>query len=173
MKNLPRISDSIVMWALFAGHAHAQTFYQCKDAAGNVRFSNRACKSNTPPITVEPHPGVVTPERKAASDARIQRDSALANQVEAQRRAPRKPPRQRKASKCKAPKLSKAAWTRNAPKRRLPPPVSSRLAGPSVRHQTQRPIPRDEALLLMRLHRLCRSCEHRPSTSTRGIAQNL
>lgn len=77
----------MVVLAFFAGHADAQTYYQCKDAAGNVRFSDRACKVNTPPITVEPSTGVVTPERKAASDARIQRDGALANEAEAKRRA--------------------------------------------------------------------------------------
>lgn len=87
MKNTPLTAVAIVMLAAFAGHTNAQTYYQCKDSSGNVRFSDRACKANTSPITVESSTGVVTPERKAASDARIQRDSALASQVQAQRYA--------------------------------------------------------------------------------------
>jgi hypothetical protein len=87
MKNPRFISASLVMLALFAGHAHAQTYYQCKDTSGTVRFSDRACKVNAAPLSVESSTGAVTPERKAASDARIQRDSALASQVKAQRRA--------------------------------------------------------------------------------------
>lgn len=87
MKNPLFISASIVMLVLFAGHAYPQTYYQCKDASGNVRFSDRVCTAKTKPITIEPSTGVVTPERKAESDARIQSNNALASQVEAQRRA--------------------------------------------------------------------------------------
>lgn len=87
MKHPLLISVSVVTLVFFAGHAHAQTYYKCKDASGTVRFSDRACKANASPLTVEPSTGAVTPERKAESDARIQRDSALAGQVEAQRRA--------------------------------------------------------------------------------------
>lgn len=87
MKHPLCISASVVVLVFFAGHTHAQTYYKCKDASGTVRFSDRACKANTSPLTVEPSTGAVTPERKAESDARIQRDSALAGQVEAQRRS--------------------------------------------------------------------------------------
>jgi hypothetical protein len=87
MKNAPFISVGLVMLAMFAGHVDAQTYYRCKDAAGTVRFSDRACKTHTSTVTVEPSTGVITPERKAASDARIQRDNALATQVQAQRQA--------------------------------------------------------------------------------------
>lgn len=88
MKKLTFWSGAVVFLGLLAGPlAQAQSYYQCKDANGNVRFSDRACKGNVAPKTVESSTGTVTPERKAAADARIQRDSALADQAQAQRRA--------------------------------------------------------------------------------------
>ncbi len=87
MKNTTLRSIGVVLFGLLAGHVYAQSYYQCKDASGNVRFSDRACKANVPPKTVEPSTGIVTPERKAAADARIQRDITLADQIQSQRRA--------------------------------------------------------------------------------------
>ncbi len=88
MKQLTILSGAVVLFGLLSGSlTQAQSYYQCKDANGNVRFSDRACKANVAPKTVEPSTGTVTPERKAAADARTQRDSALAEQAQAQRSA--------------------------------------------------------------------------------------
>lgn len=69
---------------LVAGHVNAQTLFKCKDAAGNVQFSDRPCKGGVP---IRPKVQPDSPERKAESDAHIQRDMGLAKQAEAARLA--------------------------------------------------------------------------------------
>jgi hypothetical protein len=68
-----------ILLGLLAVHASAQTTYKCKGADGTVQFSDRPCKGGVP-VRVKTQPD--SPERKAESDARIQRDKALASHVE-------------------------------------------------------------------------------------------
>lgn len=75
------IALALLGWV--AGPANAQSpLYKCKDADGKVQFSDRRCKGAVP-VRSKTQPD--SAERKAESDARIQRDKTLANQVEASR----------------------------------------------------------------------------------------
>lgn len=73
---------SLALLGLVAGQASAQTLYKCKDADGTVQYSDRRCKGGVP-VRAKAQPD--SPELKAESDARIQRDKALASQAEASR----------------------------------------------------------------------------------------
>lgn len=73
------------MLGLLTAHAGAQTLYECRDAAGNIRFSDRACEGLVRATPIQPN--AVSPEDKAASDARVQGDKALANRIEGNRLA--------------------------------------------------------------------------------------
>ena len=73
---------TMALLGLVAGHVNAQTTYKCKRADGTVQFSDRPCKGG---VVVRPTAQPDSPQRKAESDARIQRDKDLANQVEASR----------------------------------------------------------------------------------------
>lgn len=75
---------TLALLGLLAGQASAQTTYKCKGADGKVQFSDRPCKGG---VAVRPTVQPDSPERKAESDVRIQRDKALASQVEAGRLA--------------------------------------------------------------------------------------
>ena len=62
----------------------AQTFFRCTDDTGKVEFSDKGCKGSPGVPMVKP----ADPDAaalKTQSDARIQRDKALANQLEANR----------------------------------------------------------------------------------------
>jgi hypothetical protein len=73
------------MLGLLTAHVGAQTLYECKDASGNVRFSDRACTGLVRAVPAPSDP--VSADSKAASDARVQNDKALANRIEADRLA--------------------------------------------------------------------------------------
>lgn len=82
MKKTPLLI-TLVLLGVVAGPVSAQTpMFKCKDAEGKVQFSDRPCKGGVP---VRSKVQGDSPERKAESDARIQRDKVLAGQVEASR----------------------------------------------------------------------------------------
>ncbi len=74
----------LVLLGLVAPTAHAQTTYKCKAADGTVQFSDRLCRGG---VQVRVNVQSDSPQRKAESDARIERDKALADQVQASRAA--------------------------------------------------------------------------------------
>lgn len=85
MKHPTALFLQMAMLCLLGTQAGAQTLYECKDASGNIRFSDRACTGLVRAVPVPPDP--VSAESKAASDARVQNEKALANRVEANRLA--------------------------------------------------------------------------------------
>lgn len=65
--------------------ANAQTYYKCKDGAGQFYFSDRPCAGAVAGV-ISPKPNEAdSPERKAENDARIAREKSLADQLEATR----------------------------------------------------------------------------------------
>jgi hypothetical protein len=77
----------LLSMALVGAAAPAQTYFKCRNAAGEIQYSDRACEG--PASTVETSiPGVTdSPERKAANDARVQREKALGDKLQADRLA--------------------------------------------------------------------------------------
>lgn len=71
--------------SLLTTYVDAQTLFECKDASENVRFSDRACTGLVRAVPAPSDP--VSADSKAASDARVQNDKALANRIEANRLA--------------------------------------------------------------------------------------
>lgn len=84
------MKKNLVLWVLmgvltsWAGSAFSQAYFKCVDEDGRVRFSDRRC-GNGRTTSVKPNKDVDSAERKAANDARIQRDKALGNQVQSSR----------------------------------------------------------------------------------------
>ena len=70
---------------LLIGTVHAQSMYECRNAAGAIEYSDKACTAGAKPLKNTEQPDAAA--RKAANDARIARDKALADRLEAEHRA--------------------------------------------------------------------------------------
>lgn len=68
----------------WASQVSAQAYFKCIDSAGHVSFSDRRCAAGRA-MSVESVKDVDSPQRKAANDARIQRDTTLGNQIQSNR----------------------------------------------------------------------------------------
>ncbi|NVO05506.1 MAG: DUF4124 domain-containing protein [Rhodoferax sp.] len=67
--------------------AQGQTIFRCKNAAGIQVFSDRECVNAKPLKPVQIPLEADSPERKSEQDARVSRDKALADQLQARRMA--------------------------------------------------------------------------------------
>jgi hypothetical protein len=65
----------------------AQTYFKCRNAAGEVVYSDRACEGGLSAMEGVLPATTDSPQRKTESDARIQRDRSLADRMESERRA--------------------------------------------------------------------------------------
>lgn len=65
----------------------AQTYFKCRNAAGEIQYSDRACEGGLTAVEGVLPAATDSPERKAESDARIQRDRTLADRLESERRS--------------------------------------------------------------------------------------
>ena len=73
------------MLLALAVHAQTQTVFRCKNTAGVLVFSDRECVNATSLQPVQIPLEADSPERKAEQDARVSRDKALADQLQARR----------------------------------------------------------------------------------------
>ena len=76
-----------VVLALAGANLNAQTYYKCRNAAGEIQYSDRACAGGLTDVDGVLPAATDSPERKVESDARIQRDRTLADRMESERRA--------------------------------------------------------------------------------------
>ncbi|MCX7239998.1 MAG: DUF4124 domain-containing protein [Burkholderiales bacterium] len=79
---------AVAFTALVDSAASAQTMFQCKDASGKVQFSDRPCEgaAKAAPVATKPARADAA-ALKAESDARIRKEKALADEVQANRLA--------------------------------------------------------------------------------------
>lgn len=80
---------TLIAATLVCGVAQAQdrTVYRCVNGAGVIVFSDKECMGNTSKINIKSPSEEELAKRKAERDANNARDSALANQVQADRLA--------------------------------------------------------------------------------------
>lgn len=76
---------TVVVTALTCGESFAQTMFDCKNEAGQVKFSDRPCPEVVRSKQIVVRQEFNLKERKAENDARISRDKALANNMQASR----------------------------------------------------------------------------------------
>lgn len=70
-----------------AAQAQDRTVYRCVNAAGVIVFSDQECMGNTAKVNIKSPSEEELAKRKAERDANNARDTALANQVQADRLA--------------------------------------------------------------------------------------
>ena len=82
---LIRFAPIVLVAVLMCGESCAEAMYDCKNEAGQVKFTDRPCPEavRSKPISVRKESNLK--ERKAENDARISRDKALANNMQASR----------------------------------------------------------------------------------------
>jgi hypothetical protein len=78
---------AVLMMAGLVTGLQAQTYFKCRNAAGEIQYSDRACEGGLTAVEGVLPATVDSPPRKVESDARIQRDRALADRMESERRA--------------------------------------------------------------------------------------
>ncbi len=77
----------LVSMTMMGAAAPAQTYFKCRNAAGEIQYSDRACEGSATTVETPIHGVTDSTERKAESDARIQREKALGDKLQADRLA--------------------------------------------------------------------------------------
>ena len=78
---------AIAMFAGVDGQAQERAVYKCLDAAGVVVFSDKECQGRLTRLNVNTPSDAEMTQQKAEHDAKVARDKALADEVEARRLA--------------------------------------------------------------------------------------